>query len=325
MGVFRRTNDWCVDDDRLEIWSFEGVVGKSAYNELVKHYGIKEVVINTGHGSVIPKAIFKDCKEIEEVEIKEGVTSIGSYAFDGCSSLMNITIPDSVTSIGDYAFFRCSNLKNISIPAQLEIRPKGIVDSDCAITRRPEKEANMTETNNTEKRKEVDLYDPKFVHFEWDENLKDKKGFCGGLINELRADVRNNGEKGVCDRFGDPGFPFHIKDVGLFRFFYYDPHYNIKRAYFKEGKPVQIRRNSTEEWKDLYPYESVTAAIEWPKFFDDDYEYRIKPEEKVEPKIEVNVDVKVNNTSSDNKIKITINGKECVFENAEQARMVLKG
>lgn len=50
---------------------------------------------------------------IENVIIKEGVTSIGDNAFVYCSELTNVTIPDSVTSIGEYAFRNCTSLQNI--------------------------------------------------------------------------------------------------------------------------------------------------------------------------------------------------------------------
>ena len=53
---------------------------------------------------------------VNSIEIPEGVTSIGSYAFYNYDSLTSITIPDSVTSIGDYAFYNCSNLTSITIP-----------------------------------------------------------------------------------------------------------------------------------------------------------------------------------------------------------------
>ena len=53
---------------------------------------------------------------ITDLEIPEGVTSIGNSAFCGCSSLTSITIPDSVTSIGEVAFSSCSSLTSITIP-----------------------------------------------------------------------------------------------------------------------------------------------------------------------------------------------------------------
>jgi len=53
---------------------------------------------------------------INRVEISDGVTTIGNWAFDKCSSLTSVTIPDSVTSIGDYAFRKCSSLTSVTIP-----------------------------------------------------------------------------------------------------------------------------------------------------------------------------------------------------------------
>jgi hypothetical protein len=50
---------------------------------------------------------------IKTVDIKEGVTSIGNWAFGGCLGLTSITIPNSVTSIGDWAFDRCISLPSI--------------------------------------------------------------------------------------------------------------------------------------------------------------------------------------------------------------------
>lgn len=52
---------------------------------------------------------------IRTVEIANGVTSIGEYAFSDCSSLTSVTIPDSVTSIGEDAFSFCSSLNAVYI------------------------------------------------------------------------------------------------------------------------------------------------------------------------------------------------------------------
>jgi hypothetical protein len=59
---------------------------------------------------------FEGCSSLTSIAIPEGVTSIGNYAFFNCSSLTSIDIPESVTSIGDSAFFHCSSLTSIDIP-----------------------------------------------------------------------------------------------------------------------------------------------------------------------------------------------------------------
>ena len=52
---------------------------------------------------------------ITKVVIKDGVTSIGDYAFIDCTSLTSINIPDSVTSIGSSAFSDCTSLTSVTI------------------------------------------------------------------------------------------------------------------------------------------------------------------------------------------------------------------
>lgn len=51
-------------------------------------------------------------KSFTSVVIKEGVTSIGKYAFYA-AGLADITIPSSVNTIGDRAFEKCTALKNV--------------------------------------------------------------------------------------------------------------------------------------------------------------------------------------------------------------------
>ena len=53
---------------------------------------------------------------IEEVEIPDTVTEIGSYAFHNFLELKKINIPNSVTRIGEGAFYLCSSLVGITIP-----------------------------------------------------------------------------------------------------------------------------------------------------------------------------------------------------------------
>jgi len=62
------------------------------------------------------KHLYMNGKEITELKIPDGVTSIGSYAFRGCSSLTSVIIPNGVTSIGDNTFQNCSSLTSVTIP-----------------------------------------------------------------------------------------------------------------------------------------------------------------------------------------------------------------
>jgi hypothetical protein len=53
-------------------------------------------------------------KQIFEVVLENGVTSIGSYAFYEFSNLLSITIPNSVTVTGDFIFKLCTSLQNVT-------------------------------------------------------------------------------------------------------------------------------------------------------------------------------------------------------------------
>lgn len=55
-------------------------------------------------------------KNVKQVIIADGVTTIGKDAFKECTKLTSINIPNSVTAIGYMAFYRCEALKSINIP-----------------------------------------------------------------------------------------------------------------------------------------------------------------------------------------------------------------
>ena len=57
--------------------------------------------------------LYLNGEEVTHLEIPDGVTSIGNYAFNYCSGLHTVQIPSSVTSIGTSAFNGCSGLANI--------------------------------------------------------------------------------------------------------------------------------------------------------------------------------------------------------------------
>jgi hypothetical protein len=53
--------------------------------------------------------------DIKTLDIQQGVTSIGDYAFSVCYGLTSVTIPNSVTSIGEQAFSGCHSLISLTV------------------------------------------------------------------------------------------------------------------------------------------------------------------------------------------------------------------
>ena len=72
---------------------------------------ITEIIISEGI-TVIGSYAFNNFTNLTSVELAEGIERIGGSAFKGCSSLRKITIPSTVRSIGDYngdyAFAGCA-------------------------------------------------------------------------------------------------------------------------------------------------------------------------------------------------------------------------
>ncbi len=85
-------------------------------NILIAYRGNKtNVEIPQGVTSIGEDA-FTDHKRLASIIIPDSVTSIGNCAFAYCEGLTSITIPNSVTSIGDNAFEGCESLTSITLP-----------------------------------------------------------------------------------------------------------------------------------------------------------------------------------------------------------------
>lgn len=127
---------WILDDAGTLIISGEGAMedfrwdGSPWYSN---RRDIQNVVIKNGVTS-IGKYAFYCCISLTSITIPAGVTSIGYCAFDGCSNLTSIIIPDSVISIGDSAFYGCKSLTSITVPDSVTSIGKGAFEYCRSLT-----------------------------------------------------------------------------------------------------------------------------------------------------------------------------------------------
>ena len=73
--------------------------------------------------------------EIEQIEISDGITSIGQYAFYGMKRVTELHLPDSVTEIGDYACADMETLQSADMPANLRVLGDNAFYFSKALTR----------------------------------------------------------------------------------------------------------------------------------------------------------------------------------------------
>ena len=76
---------------------------------------LREVILPDGQTS-IGNGAFEGCEALEHVRLN-GVTSIGDRAFSGCIALTGIGLSDGLTHIGERAFNDCKALSRLALPA----------------------------------------------------------------------------------------------------------------------------------------------------------------------------------------------------------------
>jgi hypothetical protein len=76
---------------------------------------IKTIIIDDGVTTVGSWA-FDRCYNLTSVELPNSITIIKYNAFCFCRNLKSMQIPNTVTSIGNYAFRECKNLTSLEIP-----------------------------------------------------------------------------------------------------------------------------------------------------------------------------------------------------------------
>ena len=72
--------------------------------------------IHAGTRTVAGMAFYK-CNQLTDIELPEGVVSIGNSSFYGCSALSSIRLPSSLETIGAGALAYCHSLKEFTLPS----------------------------------------------------------------------------------------------------------------------------------------------------------------------------------------------------------------
>ncbi len=118
-GTDQNTESGISDEDTTETEK-SGFCGTedSNVNWSLDEEGILHI---TGEGTMasweseadVPWAQYRS--EIKEIQIEDGVTSVGAYAFCNCSDVTETVLPDSIKNIGEFAFFSCGGLSTVTI------------------------------------------------------------------------------------------------------------------------------------------------------------------------------------------------------------------
>ena len=103
----------CVNLDEINIPDDMNYIGKYRFDNTKILNNQSETLKYIGNWVI-------DCKNVEDVSIKNGTRGIAGRAFEYCTKLKNIIIPEGVVRISVDAFYYCSNLTSITLPDSLK-------------------------------------------------------------------------------------------------------------------------------------------------------------------------------------------------------------
>ena len=103
---------------------------KGYYLNLVSCKGdknaVKELILPGCGYKIITAEAFRDFKNIEYLEIPEGVTSLESEVCEGMTKLRSVKLPESLTHLGENCFKNCSSLEEIVLPKNFKDLQAGV-------------------------------------------------------------------------------------------------------------------------------------------------------------------------------------------------------
>ncbi len=102
---------FCANCSKLESVTLESIseLGLNAFKKIGP--ALKGDIIIEEGVTTIGTSAFEGCTSITSVSMPNTLTTIGKMAFNNCTSIQRATIPETVKKIGEGAFGYCSNMK----------------------------------------------------------------------------------------------------------------------------------------------------------------------------------------------------------------------
>ena len=103
-GYYNNQNNW--DNEVLYLGKH---LIRAGFSEPIETYTVKKDTKSLAGNAFLNQ-------NIKNIDLPDGLISIGKNAFSGCVNLTNVKLPNSITNIGIGAFESCSNLTSLVIP-----------------------------------------------------------------------------------------------------------------------------------------------------------------------------------------------------------------
>ena len=110
---------WILDSEGTLTISGEGEMTNYEYPDNPPWYESRKEILNIvieDGVTTVGKCAFESCENADSVALPDGLTSIGESAFFWCYALKDVRIPEGVTAIGSCAFEGCKSLTEIIVP-----------------------------------------------------------------------------------------------------------------------------------------------------------------------------------------------------------------
>lgn len=108
-----RMHDYEMYNGGFEEWG-DTLPGWFYHRDYIKKIELGEGVTNIGNWA------FYGCENLTEVKFATTIKNIGGAAFENCTSLTNVDLPNKLKSIGGSAFYNCTSLSEINFPNSVD-------------------------------------------------------------------------------------------------------------------------------------------------------------------------------------------------------------